>query len=73
MNNKYWAIMRNGETILTTMENENDASFAEAVKVRNSWARHYTDDKITVEPLRRRAQAEQVSPHGRTEPRGWER
>lgn len=71
MNNKYWAVMRNGETILTTAEADKDG-YDYAIKQRNGWARYYTGDQITVEPLKRRAQSEQVSPHGRSEARGWE-
>lgn len=73
MNNRYWAVMKNGEAVLTTIEADADKAYDQAVKMRNTWARYYTGDVITVEPLRRRAQAEQVSAHGRTEARGWER
>lgn len=71
MNKKYWAVMRNGETVLTTVEAD-EAGLAYAIAQRNGWARVYTDDKITIVPLKRRAQAVQVSPHGRTEAREWE-
>jgi hypothetical protein len=71
MKNKYWAIMRNGDVILTTVEAAEEGSFEKAIVQRNKWAMHYTNDQITVAPLQRRAQAEQRSIHGNTEARGW--
>jgi hypothetical protein len=68
---KYYAVMKNGETVITTILNEGDHSYDEAVKCMNKWAAYYTDDKITLGTLKQRSQAEQKSFHGLTEARGW--
>lgn len=68
---KYYAIMRNDETILSTVKIADDGSQEEAERLRSGWALHFTDDVITIREIARRAQAEQLSVHGVTEARGW--
>ncbi len=68
---KYYAIMRNGATILTTVKMDAAASHEEAVAQRNKWAAYYDQDRISIIEIDRRAQAEQKSIHGVTEARGW--
>jgi len=64
---------KNGDAVLTTIEADADKVYEQAVKMRNASTTHYTNDAITIQPLRHRAQAKQVSVHGRMEARGWER
>ena len=68
---KYYAIMRDGEFVVTTILNESPASREEAQAMCKKWALLYPGNRYTVEPLQQRSQAEQNSFFGKTEARGW--
>lgn len=73
---KYYAIAKNGETVLQTI-----SSFAEPNEIKDfkkdfsRWALFYPDDKISIIELKHRAQASSVSPiNGAVTPaHGWEK